>query len=171
MDMRSWHDRGFELEEEPRFHHASWHGQRIAWSILALVLFAALLGVLGNGGPFAKTEVTGGPVGVVVEHERFPHYTAPSILRVRLPADAARNGEIRLRADRRYIEGARVESITPRPERMEAGSDELVYVFASGTSRPTEVVFRLNMDTVGLVSGAFALDTRAPVRFTQFVFP
>lgn len=171
MEIRSWHGKGFEIEEEPGFHHASWHVQRIAWSILALALLAALLGAVGGGGPLAKAEATGGPADPVVEHERFPHYSAPSTLRVRVPADAARNGEVRLRVDRRYIDGVRVESVTPSPTRVEAGGDELVYVFAAGTSRPPELVFRLHMNTIGRVSGAVALGTRAPVRFTQFVFP
>lgn len=170
METRSWHGKGFEIEEEPRFHHTSWRVQRVAWSILALVLLAALLGALGRGGPLASAQVRG-PAGVTVEHERFPHYGAPSTLRVRLPADAARSGEVRLRVDRRYIHGMRIESVTPPPARVEAGADELVYVFATGTARPTEIVFRLHMDTIGRVSGAFALDTGAPVRFTQFVLP
>lgn len=170
MEIRSWHGRGFEIEEEPRFHHASWRTQRIAWSMLALVLLAALLGALGRGGPLARGQASGGPDGITIEHERFPHYSAPSTLRVRVPPGVARNGELRLRADRHYLDGVRVESLTPLPVRVEARENEFVYVFAVGVAA-TDIVLRLHMDRIGRISGSFALDDRAPVRFSQFVFP
>jgi hypothetical protein len=108
-----------------------------------------------------------------VEYQRFARREAPQTLTVRVEPAAAHAAEVRLWIDRRYLEGSRVETITPHPARVEAATDRLVYVFPlRGPGEPATVMFELQAQRIGPVEGRVGLEgAEAAAPFRQFVYP
>ena len=163
---------GFEVDQDLAFQRRQWRAERVGWAVMALVILAALAGLLGPG---PLNEATAGEPGdpVSVEYQRFPRHAAPEMLvKVNLGPDATRDREVRLWVDRTYVDHFRIERIEPEPERVEAGADRLTYVFrVSEPGRPTAVQFHMEPDGYGRQHARLGLDGGPEVAFTQFVYP
>lgn len=160
-----------EIDQDLAYLHRSWRVQRVGWLGMAVVLALALAGLLGSG-PLSWQEVTV-PGFLRVEYQRFARYQAPQTLTVRVDPAATHAGEVRLWVDRRYLEHARIETITPEPSRVETAADRLVYVFAMNrTGEPATVAFDLQAERIGTIAGRVGLDgTEAAAPFRQLVYP
>jgi hypothetical protein len=160
-----------EIEHDMDFQRREWKIQRAGWAFMVLVIIAALLGLLGHG-PLSRTSASD-PDGVLtVEYERFVHYHKPLTLRFHISGTATNKDDLRLWVDRSYLDALDIHSITPEPERVEAGVDRHLFVFrVLDRDRPTGIVFHGEMDRVGSVQGAAGVADREPARFRQFVYP
>jgi hypothetical protein len=169
VGIRGVHDLG--IDHDPAFERRSWVVQRVGWVAIVALLVLALAGVLGSG-PLSLQEATV-PGLLRVEYQRFGRYQTPEALTVRLEPAAARGDEVRLWVDRRYIDGLRIEAITPPPLRVESAADRLVYVFPLGQPRESMTVrFMLQPEQIGAISGRVGLAGAADVAtFRQFVYP
>ena len=162
-----------EVNEDIGFERRLWAIQRIGWVVMALVVVAAILGLLGPGllSTGAKASNENADLSVE-EYERFVRYMSPTDLRMQLHPGASTEGEARISLDRKYMEGFQVQQVTPHPQRVEAGPDAYTYVFAVGQlNQPTAVTFNLQPQKVGLLQGQARLEGEEPVSFTQFVYP
>ncbi|MGH2355109.1 MAG: hypothetical protein ACRDI2_01390 [Chloroflexota bacterium] len=65
-------------------------------------------------------------------YERFARFQAPAELQVALGRGAARDGQARVRLCRDYLDGVRIQQVTPPPGGVEAESDGLTFVFQMG---------------------------------------
>jgi hypothetical protein len=169
VSTRRAHD--LEIDQDLTYLRRSWRVQRAGWLAMAVVLALALAGLLGSG-PLSRREV-GVPGLLQVEYERFARYEAPQTLTVRVDPAATHTGEIRLWVDRRYLEHARIETITPEPSRVESAADRLVYVFAMNRpGEPATIAFGLQAERIGRISGRVGLeDAEAAAPFRQLVYP
>ena len=167
---------GLEIDEDPAFQERSWRLQRRLWVALAAVLALGLLGLFGDG-PLARTTATGGGVNppLRLEYQRFGRHRASMDLNIDLPPEAdAGPGpvEARLRLGRDYLDAVVIESIEPRPERVEASPGGSVHVFRRRDPRRScRITFRLRALRRGLVTGHVGLDDAPALRFTQLIYP
>ncbi len=163
-----------EVNEDLRFQRRMWAAQRVCWVVMALVVLAALLGLLGPG--LLSTSAKAGSEGAslsVEEYERVLRYRKPTTLRLGLGERAgAGAGEARLWLDRKYLEGFQVQKVTPEPKSVEAGSDRLTYVFdVAELSESTSITFDLQPQKAGLLKGQVGPDDGESLSFGQFVYP
>lgn len=158
-----------ELAQDLRFQRREWVVQRVGWAAMALLVVAALAGMLGRGGPLARTHATSPDGSLRIEYDRFAHYEAPTRLRVSIAWPAPRGGEVRLWIERAYLAKARVQQVMPEPESVKLAGDRVIYVFAAGARG--DVSFELKPDTFGALAGTAGLEGGGEVRFRHFVYP
>ena len=165
------HSGDLELEEDLDFERRSWIIERIGWAVMVAVAFAALAGLLGPG-PLSDT--TAGAQGgrLRLEYPRFGRSGAPSILRVHLGPNTNQQEVVRVWLSRDYLEDIHIQGISPPPERVEAGPEQLTYVFlVSEPSRPTAVTFSVKPGRFGRQRGCMGLANGPTLCFGQFIYP
>ncbi|QYJ16903.1 hypothetical protein Rxycam_02739 [Rubrobacter xylanophilus DSM 9941] len=160
--------RDIELAEDLGFQERMWRAQRILWVVMAAIALAALLGLFG-GGPLAGASAgePGDPVSVV-EYERFVRLGSPTELRVRLEPPAG-SGEVRLRVERGYLEGFRLERITPEPAGVRAVPGGILYTLRT-SGGPVVATLNLEPQRAGPVE-CILRSRSGSVTFGQFVYP
>jgi hypothetical protein len=161
---------GFDLLQDPEFQRRTWAAQRVGRLVMALVVLAALLGLVGSG-PLSKARAGDGE-RLTVEYDRFVRRLGENRLTVKVAPGAAAGPEVRVWIDSRYARWMEVESVTPEPERMETAADRLTLVFM--LARPgegLEAVLDLRSRAFGPVRGAVGLAGGPAARITQFVYP
>jgi hypothetical protein len=144
---------------------------RAGWTLLGLIIVAALAGLLGPG-PLSSRTACAGP-GFCVEYERFVRNHAPAELRIRV-THSGEAGPIRLVLGREFLESSQQDSITPEPDRVEllpAGQLHLIEAPRLGP-REALIVYHYQPD------GAFrdltiriGLESGPALRLSQFVYP
>jgi hypothetical protein len=162
-----------EVNENIDFQRRIWRFQTVGRVVMALVLVAALLGLLGPGllSNGASADSPQAELGVK-EYERFLRFMKPTTLRIGLEPGAVTEREARVWLDRQYIEGVQIQHITPQPQRVEAGSKGLTYVFnVEDPNQSTAFSFDLQPQKMGLLQGRVGLEDEEPVSFKQFVYP
>lgn len=163
---------GFQIEHDPSFHRRAWVVQRIGWALMALVLVAAVLGLLGSG---PLSEATADVPGVMrVEYPRFAQSQTPGRLTVHLEPGAVTAPSVSLGIDRQYLERWKIESVVPPPRRVHQADERLVYEFeVAGPGRPLTLVLLLEAQQVGVMTGRVILegDPGASAVFRQVVYP
>ena len=144
---------------------------RIGWTAMALVLAAALAGLMGTG-PLSSRTADVGP-SLKVQYDRFARYHSPASLHVTV-AHPPGADQLRLSLNREFLEAIELESVTPQPARVELASGGQTYVFDSPrlAAGNAEIVFRYRPErTMRDLSGAVRLDGGPAAAFSQFVYP
>ena len=160
-----------EVGQDTIFQRYQWTVQRWGWAILALVLLAALLGLLGRG-PLSSTDAEAPDQSLRVKYNRFIRVRAPADLKISVAAKASQNGAIRLWIDREYLDHLQVKHITPRPEHEEAGSDRHIFVFrAAAPGNPVEIVLHFEPEKPGPHTCRVGLVDGPELSFEQFAYP
>ena len=133
MTEQGRHGGNLQINEDIGFQRRVWRFQPAGRGVMALVVLAALLGLLEPGllsnGASADSPQAG--LGVK-EYERFLRFMKPTTLRIDLEPGAVTEGEARVRLGRQYIEGVQIQHVTPQPQSVEAGSKGFSYVFNIG---------------------------------------
>src|SRR5215210_220490 len=173
MTEQGRHVSNLQINENIDFQRRIWGFQTVGRVVMALVLLAALLGLLGPGllSNGASAESPQAELGVK-EYERFLRFMKPTTLRIGLEPGAVTEREARVWLDRQYIEGMQIQHVTPEPESMEAGPTRLTYVFnIEDPDQSTAFSFDLQPQKMGLLEGRVGLEGEEPVSFKQFVYP
>ena len=158
-----------EIAQDLDYQRHEWVAQRVAWAVLALVILAALAGLLGPG-PLSAVSAGAAGDALRLEYHRFLRQDGPTELRVE--AEPASGGEARIWVSREWLSAVRVESIAPEPERVETGDDRLLFVFPlEAGARSAEVTFHVKPERAGRLSGRVGLDRGPSFSFDQLVWP
>jgi hypothetical protein len=163
--------RDLELLQDLSFERRDWIVERVGWVVIAIVVIAALAGLFGPG-PLSWTTAgeQGGPLWL--EYARFGRLEAPLTLRVHLGPNIGQQGPARIWVSRKYLEGVHIERISPQPEQVEAGPEQLTYVFSiSDPSGPTAVTFSLKTEHFGRQHGCVGIANGPTQCFRQFIYP
>jgi hypothetical protein len=159
-----------QLEEPEWISRRSAVVQRSGWSVLALIVLAALVGMIGPG-PLSTATHTD-PSGLVeLRYERFTRHQGQSTLQLQVSPDPARPGTARIWLSGDYLAAVQVQQIWPQPETWTGTGTGTVLTFPVHGAGPVSVEVLLNPDQMGLVQGAVGAPGRQPVRFWQFVYP
>jgi hypothetical protein len=156
---------GLQIDQALPFQRRFHLIQRVAWSLLALVPVAAVLGLFG-GGLLGETSAGSRAAGVTVSYDRFARMSADTELELRLERA---DGPSAVSISRSLLDQYDISEIRPEPERVITRPDRIEYVFAasaSGTAR-----FAVQPSAPGSASGMVAVHGGSPVRVRQLVFP
>lgn len=160
-----------EIDQDLTFVRRSWAVQRAGWVGIGIVLIIALAGGLGSG-PLSRQRAVV-PGLLEVDYARFVRYQASHTLTARLVGAAIRGPEARVWIDRRYLDDARIETVTPPPLRVETGADRLVYVFPLlGGAGPVIISIVLQPQHIGRSAGRIGIEGDERVAtIQQFTYP
>lgn len=156
---------GLELEQDVEFQEREWRLQRVAWVAMALVVLAALAGLIGPG-PLSATRTEAGGVGA--RYDRFMRYGVDTELEISVrdvPADS-----VVVRFARAYLEKFDVIQIHPEPAAHFAAAGTLAHVFRF-SGAPARVLYRLEPKSPGRARGAVSVDGAGAVTVDAFVYP
>lgn len=160
---------GLEIGQDLEHEKRSWLVKRIAWIVMTLAVLAALAGAAGSG-PLSHRVLAQPGDSLSVEYERWIRFTGPHELVVHLAPGAGDSARVWLGRD--YLEAMEIENVVPEPERVEAGTDRLVFVFPLvSPGNPTGVTFHLKPHHIGPTTATVGREGRPPLRFRQFVLP
>lgn len=154
-----------ELAEDLDFERRSVITRRIASVVFALLIAAALLGLLGRSGPLSDAGARDG-AQLEVGYERFLRLASPTELEVSLGAGSGPT-ELAFASD--YLEGFNVSGFSIEPESATAEGDRIVYVFDQ--EAPSRITFFLEPEEIGFQSASLEGPNGSEVSFDQWVWP
>ncbi|HEX6289630.1 MAG TPA: hypothetical protein VFZ66_10595 [Herpetosiphonaceae bacterium] len=128
--MSNWQQVGdLQIEQDLQYQQRMWTVERIGWLLLLL-----------GGGPLSMATAGDQGAPLQAQYGRFVRHGGQAQLEIRLQPGAAQGTEARVWIDRAYLDGIRIEHITPEPESIEAASDRMIYVFKlSQPGQPTSL--------------------------------
>ena len=128
-------------------------------------MIACLLGAFGRGGYLSRA-VSTSPRGVV-DAPRITRWNAPDDLRITF---APSTEDCLFYVDGRFFETFSIEGVDP-PQKATIVRDGLTgYVFPSDPSKPTMIVFRLQVQSPGLRNMTTGINGQV-AEHSLFVFP
>jgi len=156
---------GLQVNEDMDFQRLEWRIERIGWVMLALIIIAALLGLLGNG-PLSSSAKTAG--SLQVEYDRFLHRDAPSSYRIHLkPRDAATD----IHLNREFLDSAKLDQIVPQPAEAELATDGILLRFKSSPLAAGVVTIPFEAKTIGVLQTRISVGNETPIHLSHFVYP
>jgi hypothetical protein len=166
-----------ELEDPGHLAHQrrEWTVERIGWGLLALLVFAALLGFLGQG-PLTSHTTTSPDGSLRVEYYSVERYQAPAELSFQLQfqgdSDEPRPETVELLIDRSFTDETTPDEIVPEPISVLARGKHLVHTFrVAGLPGGERIVYRYQHEEYGRFEHEFAVEGHEPLRITQWVLP
>ena len=158
------------IEQDLRFQQRMWVVQRVGWGVIACVLVAALLGLLGSG-PLASRTLESSQGGFRLEYERFLRHHAPTRLHLLVHLKGQPRQEVRVWCDHTLIEHFEVTQIVPPPVKVETTAGSLTYIFPL-TDQVDQLVimFSLEPEIFGLLSSRIGVGDDS-LYFRQLVYP
>lgn len=84
---------GLHVSDHTTFQQREWKAQRAGWVLMALLLIAALLGLLGPG-PLSWSTATAAEGLVRVDYQRFAHTEADDLLTVTIAPGTTSGGSV-----------------------------------------------------------------------------
>lgn len=159
------------VEEDLPFQRKQWRVERAGWVVMTALIIGAVAGLFGGGGPLSSATASAPDGRVRVEHQRFARMLAPTSIEITVAAPAS-GRPLHVRINESYLGAMSVRSITPEPNSMTFADQVLVLAFERLTGA-SEAKVRLQVEPqkIGSVEGSVTVDSGAPLRFKQFIFP
>ncbi|HWH31938.1 MAG TPA: hypothetical protein VNU01_04645 [Egibacteraceae bacterium] len=162
MDLQINQDAGFQWRE--------WAAQRVGWTLMSLLVLAAVVGLLGPG-PLSWSEAASADESATVDYLRWARRGREAGLTIRVDASHVRDGQVTVDVPARYFQDMRLRGVTPSPEQVQANGDLLRFVFAvPQAGARARLEFDLEADGMGPLRGEVRVGT-STVRFSQFIWP
>ena len=160
-----------QIREDIDLQRRTWRFERAGWSVLALILAAALLGLFGPG-LFGTARASAANGMLTVEYLRFLRAESPQSIRVTIRPQNPPDGRFGIWIDAAYVHRATIERITPEPAEVQTGAERITFQFAwDGVPGPVTVTFALNPDATGRLHGRIGTTDGAVTDIRQFVHP
>lgn len=161
---------GLEIEQDLQLERRVWVIQRIGWALMAILVAAAVAGFLGPG-PLndGKAADPAGRWHMAYSHRL--HFRTAQEISVYVRPEATTSGKVRFWISQRYMKDQSVNSLTPTPDQVEAGSDRMVFTFNVTPGKQAPLYFELEPSAYGPTSGEFGLEGQPGVRIDQLVLP
>jgi hypothetical protein len=159
---------GLQLDEHFEAQKRGWTLDRIGWVVMLGIVGAALLGGFGNG-PLGLASARGQELEV--RYNRFGRLGADLVLEVRIDQAAASEGKFGLWVSSAYLQGVRIDQISPAPDAEEPFDEGILYTFVAGEG-DLRAEFDLTGDRVGVLEGSVGSSgPQEAVSFSQFLYP
>lgn len=117
-----------QVENDPAFQRRTWQIQRIGWAIFAILVLAALAGLLGSG-PLSRVEAGSESAGLRIGYERFARLHAATELVIRADRRLARNDELVILLSGAAVDGLELSSSMPPPDGTGVAADGVLLRF------------------------------------------
>ncbi len=162
------------VREDLRFQKVMWLIERMGWIAMAMIVAAAMAGLLG--GPTARKETRDASGRVHVEYRRFQRHLDPAALRLKIDTQGQSLFELTIGKD--LAQAFEIRSVVPAPIEMQAHAGGLLMKFAASpdpaspdNGLPAEIVIVGIPDRPGRVAGGIALFGETPAPLDIFVYP
>ena len=160
-----------EVSQDIEHQRLEWKIERVCWVVMALVVFAALAGLLGHG-PLSRAEAGERGSALRAEYHRFERYQGPTAIRLHLGPGLGGGGQVRLWVARSFVENIELHHIDPEPLVVEAAGDRFVYVFrVTEAGRPTSVTYHYEPNRYGRMPVSLGIEGGPELAFRQFIYP
>lgn len=156
-----------EIGNNDRFHRSEWYVQRVGWVAIALILLAALFGLLGSS-YFGQRQAVSADGRLQIEYPRYTRFGAQARLTVGVLADGP---ALRIWLPVAYLERMHLQRVEPEPVRVTAAGDVRIFTFAIAPAPAARVVFQFKPETPGRVRGGIGVVDGPELAFRQFVYP
>jgi len=162
---------GMQIEVDMRQEVIEWRIQRFAWAVFALIVLAAILGLMGSG--LLGHAQAGSPSDPIwIEYFRFGRRDAPEPMTLHINrSPSIVNGGFELSVNRTYIERHQVRAISPQPKSIAVHDGQMIYTFDAVGNDTFAVTFTLQPNDVGNQSAEIGLPGQPPLHIGQFVYP
>jgi hypothetical protein len=162
-----------EITQDLEHSRLEWRLERVGWAIMALIIVAALIGLLGPG-PVSSTTVGKGSV-LWGEYEQFIRYQAPHVLRLHVRPKGT-DSLVHLRLSRTFVDNVEMMQIKPEPAHIEAESNHFSYSFARDDASRTRddsltFTFEYQPEEFGKMEIEASVPDHHVIRFNQLVYP
>jgi hypothetical protein len=159
------------LDQDLTFQRRSWTIQRLGWSAMGVTILAALLGLFGTG-PLSSATVSSQDGALILQYNRFWRIESSMTLRLSVAPDAGSAHEARVGLSQAYLDGVRVQDVTPPPQRVEVAPEYIIYVFSlAAMHQPIRITFTVEPQRPGRLSGRFRVHNNISLHFAQFIYP
>lgn len=161
--------RGLQINEDFRFQTRDWLAQRIGWCLLAALLLAGVLGLLGSGPLSHVTRADGR--GLTVEYERFVRHGAPTTMTLAIAPGVLASDQARITMAREYLVAHDLQRVVPAPEHTFVADDAVTFVFNARPRAAMKVRLLIEPDALGRHGTTLRLGDGPPVVIDQFTYP
>ncbi|MCX7515143.1 hypothetical protein [Frateuria sp. STR12] len=164
-------DPSIQINENRDHQRYEWRVERIGWLVMAILLAAGLLGLLGYGA--MSRSQAGAPGALSVDYDHLQRASAPSEYRFSVAPSLASDGALTLRFDQALLDEVEMQSIVPEPTQVRAGPGftEFTFAMAPAQGSPERIEFQFQHATFGHVRGQVTAEGAAPLVIDQFVYP
>jgi hypothetical protein len=156
-----------QVDSDDTFTKREFAVESVGWVVLALILAAALLGVLGSG-PVSSAQAASPSGGLTLDYQRITHQDADDHVIVGIPQGAT--GTVTLRFGGEWIEGLDLRQVTPQASKETGTPDGVDLSIPVHGGGPVRIVVSFRTRAVGLTHGMLRVGGQE-IRFTQFVLP
>jgi hypothetical protein len=164
-------DKAPDINQDLDFSRREWRVERVGWVIMALVVLAALLGLLGRG-PLTEKVAWDAGSEMWVEYDSVDHMQAPSELKLHVGPGIVTTDELRLALNAAYLSRIEIERIQPEPSAQELAGDEVIYVFdVAEPGQPVDLSLQFRFARPGRVTAVMAIEGGPQLSFNQLVLP
>lgn len=160
-----------EIDQDLDFQKGSWKVQRVAWTIMVVIVAGALLGAFGNG-PLSSAHAGKNNL-LRVDYERFVRLESPETITFIVGSGALRpDSLVEIWIDRRWLSEHDVKSIFPEPSATSVTRERVVYQFhVDSAAFPARIQFNLETRGIGAMYGRAGIVGAQPIKFSQFAYP
>jgi hypothetical protein len=159
-----------QVEQHDAFQRQEWRAQRVGWLMMALLVLAALTGLLGGPGPLSWTTATGADGALQVEYQRLGHFEADEVVTVTVASAAVTGDSVDVELAGGWLQAVDVRGITPEPREQLATPYGLRLTFATEPGAELSVQMTYRPAAIGNLYGGVRLEGET-VGFGQFVYP
>ena len=160
-----------EIDEDIEHQQKVWLIERVSWVVMALLMCAALLGLLGHG-PLSSRTLDNPASGLLVQYERFERTNAQTLFRIHLSPAEQRGAEGRLSIGQEFLDKVEISRIEPEPAEVELWPDHVTYIFKlPDPGNPAGIVFHYTPMESGAVHVDVGLEGYPVQTFSQFIYP
>jgi anti-sigma factor RsiW len=159
-----------EAPEHLRHQRWEWLVERIGWLVIALLLAAAMAGLLGPG-PLSDRTAASDDGALTVEYDAFHRYQAPASLRIHVaPRDT--ESDVKVAVSRSMTDATQLDEIVPKPVLSKLDGAQLILTFrAEDFHQSDTVLYRYQYEKFGSFTHRIGLAGQEPVEIEQWIFP
>jgi hypothetical protein len=166
--MREPPDRIEALEQDLPHQRREWRAQRVGWWGLSAFVAAASLGVFG-GGPLSHATAASPDGRVRIAYDRFVRTGTAARMVIRVEGHPAGQA-LRLRIGREFLDGVRLERITPEPASVEVDAAVVTLHLSASAAGGASVVVDFEPLHAGRLRGHLDVSGGPALTFTQLAF-
>lgn len=154
-----------EIDENFEHHVKAWRVKRIGWAVMALVIAAAVAGLLGPG-PYSSRKLQG-PGGLEVEYERVSRYNAPAHFHLKVPGGKE---DLELSVPAEFVKAIDLERIDPEPKEMRLDGEKHTWIIPRREMN-SEVLINYRPQAFGKKKIRLEVKDAGALEFQQFFMP
>lgn len=160
-----------DINQDLEFSRREWRVERVGWVIMALLVLAGVLGLLGRG-PLTEQVARDANHLASVEYYSIDHAEAPSELRVHIEPGVVSATQMWLTLNSAYLKRIEIESIEPQPAAQQLTGDGVAFVFyLTEPGQPVDLSVQYHFVEYGWATGQIDIEGGPQLTFSQFVLP